>query len=945
MTMEFGVLGTIEARIDGRPVPVGHARQRGVLAVLLVDVNRPVTIDQLIARVWGDRFPDQARATLHGYVSRLRRALADTGEARIGRQSGGYVLETSDTANVDLHIFRRLVAQARASTDIDAAMLLQQALRLWRADAFAGLDSPWANDLRGALDQERYTAQLDLADIRLRLGQHTALLPELSALTAAHPLDERLAGQLMVALHHCGRPADALRHYRQTRQRLIQELGIGPGPALRDVEAAILRRDTASTGRAAVPPARPGPVPAQLPMPVPSFVGRAGELAQLDAILAGATTAGAADTNLTSQPAVVISALSGTAGVGKTSLALYWAHQVAARFPDGQLYADLRGFDPGGSALDPADAAWGFLDALGVAAERIPTGMDARTALYRSLLAGRRMLVVLDNARDAGQVRPLLPGTPECLVVVTSRNQLTPLLVAEGARPLNLDLLTVADAHELFTARLGAARVAAESDAVAEIIARCARLPLALAVVAARAACQPQLRLADLARELRDAPDAAWALDTFHGGDPASDVRTVFSWSYRALSTDAARLFRLQGLHPGPDITAPAAASLAGLPLRRTRALLAELTRAHLVTEHTPGRYASHDLLRAYATEQVTLHDSDDTRHAAVHRMLDHYLHGAHLSATLMEEPHFAPITPDPPRPGVTPCELTTPEEALLWFTTEHPVLLGAVRLAADIGSDTHTWQLAWAATLFLVRCGHWADNAEVNTASLDAARRLKDSLAEAHAHHGLAFGHARSGRFDLAHSHFQDALRLFEEAGDHTNQARIHLSLGWHHDRERSFAVAISHAERALGLFRAAGNRTAQTMVLNDIGWQHAHLGNHQLGLTYCNQALAAFQETGERSGEAATWDSLGYIHHQLGDHHRAVACYQRSIEQFRELGDRYNEAVTLANLGDTQHDAGAPAEARRARLHALEILSELGHPDADRLRTTLHAHDASAG
>jgi tetratricopeptide (TPR) repeat protein len=811
---------------------------------------------------------------------------------------------------VDLHTFRRLVTQARASTDADAGTLLQQALRLWRADAFAGLDNPWVNDLRDALDQERFTARLDLADIRLRLGQHAALLPELSTLAAAHPLDERVAGQLMVALHHSGRPADALGHYRQTRQRLIQELGIGPGPALRDIEAAVLRQDT-TPEPAPAPPARPGPVPAQLPMSVPSFVGRAGELAQLDAVLAGA-----ADAKLSAPPAVVISAVSGTAGVGKTSLALHWAHQVAARFPDGQLYANLRGFDPGGSVLDPADAAWGFLDALGVAAERIPAGLDARTGLYRSLLAGKRMLVVLDNARDAEQVRPLLPGAPGCLVVVTSRNQLTPLLVAEGAAPLSLDLLTVADAHELLAGRLGAGRVAAEPDAVAEIVARCARLPLALAVVAARAAVQPRLRLAELARELRDAPDAARALDTFHGGDPASDVRTVFSWSYRALSADAARLFRLQGLHPGPDITAPAAASLAGLPLRQTRALLAELTRAHLVTEPAPGRYASHDLLRAYATELVTLHDTDDTRHAAVHRMLDHYLHSAHLSATLLEEPHFAPIVLDPPRPGVTPCEPTTPEEALRWFTTEHPTLLGAVRLAADTGSDTHTWQLAWAVTLFLVRCGHWTDNAVVNRTSLDAARRLKDPLAEAHAHHGLAFGHARSGRFDDAYPHFRDALRMFEEVGDHANQARIHLSLAWHDVREGRPAEGISHAERALGLFGAAGNRTAQTMVLNDIGWCHAQLGNHQQALTYCGQALAAFEETGERSGEAATWDSLGYIHHQLGDHHRAVACYRRSIEQFRELGDRYNEAATLANLGDTQHGAGAPAEARRARL-----------------------------
>jgi DNA-binding SARP family transcriptional activator/tetratricopeptide (TPR) repeat protein len=934
--MEFGVLGAVEARIDGRPVPLGHTRQRGVLAVLIVEVDRPVLTDQLIARVWGDRSPEQARATLHGYISLLRRALADTGEARIGRQSGGYVLETSGTAEVDLHTFRRLVTQARRSSDADAAASLHRALRLWRGDAFADMDSPWVNELRDSLDQERFSAQLDLIDIRLRMGQHSAVLPELSALAAAHPLDERVAGQLMVALHHSGRPADALGHYRQIRQRLIQELGIGPGPALQDVEATILRQD-AAPDRAPAPATRPGPIPAQLPMAVLSFVGRAAELAQLDDILAGA-----ADANPASSPSVTVVVVSGTAGVGKTSLALHWAHRVAARFPDGQLYANLRGFDPGGSVLDPADAARGFLDALGVGAGRIPADMDARTGLYRSLLAGKRMLVVLDNALEAEQVRPLLPGARGCLVVVTSRNELTPLVVTEGARPLNLDLLTVADAHELLAGRLGAGRVAAEPGAAAEIVARCARLPLALAVVAARAARKPQRRLAELVQELRDMPDAAGELDTFHGGDPASDVRTVFSWSYRALSTDAARLFRLLGLRPGPDITALAAASLVGLGLRRTRALLTELTRAHLVTEQAAGRYTSHDLLRAYATELAILHDADDTRHAALHRMLDHYLHSAHNSAAALKETHFNPIVLDPPRPGVTSCEPATPEEALLWFTTEHAVLLGAVRLATDTGFDTHTWRLAWAATHFFVRCGHWSDNTRVNRASLDAARRLNNPLAEAHAHHGLAFGHARSGHFDDAEPHLQSALRLFAEAGDHTNQARIHLLRAWRAEREGDQAASIGHAERAIELYGTAGNQTAQTMILNDIGWCHAQLGNYQQALAYCVPALGAFQETGELSGEAAAWDSLGYIHHRLGDHQEAVECYQRSIEQFRALGDRYNEAITLSYLGDTQHSAGCPAEARRARLRAVEILSELGHPDADRLRATLHTHAA---
>jgi NB-ARC domain/Bacterial transcriptional activator domain len=443
----------------------------------------------------------------------------------------------------------------------------------------------------------------------------------------------------MRALHVAGRSAEALERYAATRQLLAEELGTDPGPQLQRLHQSILRGDvltpSATTTRAPV-------VPAQLPFGVAGFTGRIDQLARLDTLLR----------ELAHGPtAVVISAVSGTAGVGKTALAVHWAHRVADRFPDGQLYVNLRGFDAGGQVMDPAEAVRRFLDALGVPAERIPVDLDAQAALYRSLLAGRRMLVVLDNARTTAQVRPLLPGARTCLVLVTSRNQLSGLVAADGAHPIILDLLTLDEAWELLARRLGSDRTTAEPDAVAEIITACARLPLALAIVGARAATHPHLPLHTLAGELRDSGDRLGTLTT---DDPTTDVRAVFSWSYHALTPDAARLFRLLGLHPGPDISIAATASLAALSLPQVRVLLAELAGANLLVERTPNRYSLHDLLRAYAGDLAHTHDSDQQRHATTHRMLDHYLHTAHTAARQLY-PARDPLPITPPQPDVVP--------------------------------------------------------------------------------------------------------------------------------------------------------------------------------------------------------------------------------------------------------------------------------------------------
>jgi tetratricopeptide (TPR) repeat protein/transcriptional regulator with XRE-family HTH domain len=677
------------------------------------------------------------------------------------------------------------------------------------------------------------------------------------------------------------------------------------------------------------PPTGRTPVPAQLPADAAGFAGRGDQLRQLTTLLDGG--AGLQPT------AVVISAVSGTAGVGKTALAVHWAHQVRRRFPDGQLYVNLRGFDPTGAVMTPAEAVRGFLDALDVPAHRIPTGLDGQAALYRSLLADRRMLIVLDNARDAGQVRLLLPGAPGCLALVTSRDQLGSLIAVDGAHPLTLGPLPRAEARELLASRLGADRLAAEPQAVNEVITRCAGLPLALTIVAARAATHPHFPLHTFAAELRD---TGGRLDALASTDPSGDVRAVFSWSYRTLTPDAARLFRLLGLHPGPDLSAAAAASLAGLHPRQVWLQLAELTRAHLLVEHTPGRYTFHDLLRAYAAEQAHGIDTDQQRHAATERMLDHYLHTAHTAALLLY-PHRDQITLTPPQLGTLPENPADPAQALAWFTTEHHVLLAAIDHAATVAFDTHTCQLAWALTNYLDRRGHWHDWAATQRAALAATQRMADSPAQARAHRLLARVYIRLGRFDDAHAHLQHALDLYRQAGDEVGQARTYHSLAHLCERRGRHAEALDHAQRALDLYRAAGHRHGQAGALNNIGWFHALLGDHQQALTSCQQGLTLLQELGDRQGQASTWDSLGYAHRHLDHHAQALACYEHALHLYRDLGDRYNEADTLTSLGDTHHAAGNPDPARDAWQHALDILTDLDHPDADQVRTKLAVLD----
>jgi tetratricopeptide (TPR) repeat protein len=681
----------------------------------------------------------------------------------------------------------------------------------------------------------------------------------------------------------------------------------------------LLRRSTAESGGAAPM------VPRQLPAAVSDFTGRGDELDTLTRILDESARAGTPGT-------VVISAIGGTAGVGKTALALHWAHQVAHRFGDGQLHVNLRGFDPS-RTVTTEEAIRGFLDALGVPPARIPSAPDAQAGLYRSLLAGRRMLIVLDNARDEQQVRPLLPASPGSMVVVTSRSQLDGLAATDGARLLSLDVLPHAEAIQLLTARIGERRAAAEAGAVGEIAQLCACLPLALAVAAARAAARPRFPLTTLAAELADTSGRLDALDT---GDAGASIRAVFSWSYRQLSPEAARMFRLLGLHPGPDITAPAAVSLAAAPESNVRRLLRELARAHLIAEHAPGRYACHDLLRAYAASQTRACDSQPDRTATTVRLLDHYLHTAYAAALVLDS-RRGPLVLSPPSAGTAPEQVTGYQQALAWFEAEHRVLLAAISLADSSGSDVHTWQIVWALADYLMRRGRWHEKATIERIALAAAMRSADPAGEATSRRLLAISYTQTGDYDQARAHLEHCVTLCRQLGDRLGEFRTRQAQGVLAERQGRYADALSYTEQALELCQATGDKAAQAALLNNVGWCQAHLGDYEKARESCRKALALNADCSNRPAEPFIWDTLGYIEHHLGNPAEAAVCYEQALAVHREFGDRFGEADSFAHLGDARRAAGELALAREAWQQALAILDDLDHPDADTVRAKL--------
>jgi tetratricopeptide (TPR) repeat protein len=585
-----------------------------------------------------------------------------------------------------------------------------------------------------------------------------------------------------------------------------------------------------------------------------------------------------------------------------------------------------------------------FLEALQVPADRMPSSAAGQEGLYRSLLADKRMLIVLDNARDADQVRPLLSGGSTCLVMVTSRNQLTGLIAAEGALQVCLGELNYSDARNLLDLRLRNERVAHEPEAADKLLGLCARLPLALGIAAAGAAAHPGFPLAALVAELQQVGST---LDIFNGGDAASDLRAVFSWSYQALSAGAARTFRLVGMYPGPDVTVPAAASLAGVPVAQARRLLGELARAHLLAEHAPGRFGFHDLLRAYAVEQANLADGEGERHAAVQRLLDHYLHTARSADQLLYA-YRRPIALPPLHAGVTLDHLTTPGQALAWFDAERRSLIAAVTLAAGSGLDTYAWQLPWALETFLYRRSHWHDWSATQHTALEAAQRLGDYDALTEAHSGIAAAQMELGRPDDALGHLAQALRCAEEADDLAGQVGVHLAIARAKGKQGRFSAALNSTQHGLRLAQAASDKAEpvqEAVALNQMGWELSNLGRYQEALGYCQRAVTLFQQLGDWHNGATALDSLAYTLCHLGRHAEAAHYYRRVVEINDQLGERYTQAETLKYAGDAHHAGGDSPAAQSAWTRALDILKELHHPDASQVLARLDSQMNSPG
>ncbi|MEU2789871.1 tetratricopeptide repeat protein [Streptomyces sp. NPDC007100] len=649
-------------------------------------------------------------------------------------------------------------------------------------------------------------------------------------------------------------------------------------------------------------------VPRQLPAAPRWFTGRAPELAALTTALDEAAHSGAT---------VAISAIGGAGGIGKTWLALYWAHRNIDRFPDGQLFVDLRGFTPLGEPMPAGEAVRGFLHALGVEPSAIPTDPDAQAGLYRSLVADRRMLIVLDNARDTTHVAPLLPGNSACTVLVTSRRRLAGLVTTHGARSLDLGVLPEAEARRLLIAHLGAERAAAEPDAVEAFLACCAGLPLALSIVAARATTHPDFPLSMLAEELRD---HATRLDELDAGEIPLNLRAAFSSSYHALCPEAATLLGLLGLAPGPDISLPAAVSLAGLPAARVRALLRELETAHLLAQPAPGRYRLHDLIRLYASDQARHHHTEDSLDDALRRLVDFYLHTAYTGDQVLDR-HRESVALDAPAPGCRPHPLQDEAKALAWLDAEHPGLLAAQRLAVERGWHTQVWQLAPALHTYHWRRGLLADQVTFARAGLAAARQLGDPALQAPAHRLLAEICALVGRHTESLEHLHEALTLAERAGDLPSQAHTHRVLAWAWGQQGEIQSALDHAAHSLSLFQALDDQEWEARGLNQAAWYSAQLGHFEQARAHGERALLLHRRHRNRNGEALSLGVHAYLGLCTGRHTQVLDYGLRALALFRDIGNTFYEALVLDCLGQAHDALGQHARAREAWRQALEL------------------------
>ncbi|WP_181811057.1 BTAD domain-containing putative transcriptional regulator [Streptomyces ipomoeae] len=917
--LRVAVLGPLTLRVAGETMDVGAAKQRGLLGLLALQPGLSVGRDEIVDVLWDGSPPATCLNLVHTYVARLRRLLApvnragQTSDAVLRRTRTGYLLHLAEGQS-DAVEFTELAARASAEGPDEAFRSYAAALRLWRGAVLR--DAPHQvreHPSAVALTRLRMSLVQSYADRALELGRPADALPELQQAAALDPLHEGVHARMMLALAASGQQAAALGLFGELRTRLDDQLGVTPGPEATDAHLRVLRMDLPRSPAAASAPATSPVPPALLPYDIPFFTGRDEQLARLDALLF--------------EQGSGICALTGAAGVGKTALAVHWAHRARDHFPDGQLFMDLRGHSPRAAPLRSVEALVRFLLALGVASERIPGTPEAAADLYRTLTAGRRMLVVLDNAVDAEQVRPLLPGGPDCMVLVTSRHRLAGLAVHDGARRLAVDVFGAEESRLLLVRTLGRARVDAEPEAAAELADACGHLPLALRISAANLDHAPRRALKDQADELCEG-DRLGLLSV--DGDDGSAVRTAFSLSYHALAAPVRRMFRLLALVPGPEIGVEAAAVLTGTTPREATRLLDQLSAAHLLREHRRGRYRYHDLLMLYADERLRLEETRTARESASARLYTWLLAAVNRCARLLypgtqrmpgadEEPDGA-ATSQVPLP-----DLADASAAARWLDVELPGLAATVHRAA---AEDHpaAWQLADGLRGCSWTRKHAVDWTAVGEAALAAARRAGQPLAEAAIHNLLGDAHAQQGHMDSAIAHYERLLALAEAADWPDGAATAHNNISTVAQQIGRLRLAAEHLDQAMDIDRRNGLPQGHPVVLGNLAHTLRDLGRLREALDCHRRAKGLLPSLGSRMNQLLNRADLAEVHHLLGEPERARHHLDILLPLAREVGDQDTEAFVLRLAARIRCDTGDLAGALEAARTAAALSDEDG-------------------
>ena len=922
LSVAFRVLGPVEVTVGAEPVRL-TGRQRALLVVLLLHANQVVATDRVVDALWGESPPAAAGARVRMLVSELRRACAAAGADLVVTRAPGYLLRVAP-GQLDSDLFSSALARAREAVAAAAApqsatvagyeaavAAYDDALALWRGAPLAGVQGIWVDAEAARLAELRLTALEERIDACLALGRHGEMIAELTGLAADQPLRERPCARLMVALYRGGRVGDALEAYRRLRERLAAELGIEPGRELQRLHRQLLTADPAldRLEPVASPPGEfpaPPAAPRQLPADVQRLVGRDDELDSLRRALA------AGDRTVL---------LVGAAGVGKTALAVHLAHRIADGYPDGQVFLDMRGFDRR-PPMSAAEALSRLLGTLGAPADATGEDLDAQVARYRSITAGRRLLVLLDNVASADQVRPLLPGGAGCLVVVTGRDRLGGLVAADGAYRLTLDVLEPAAAVDLIAAAAGPHRLRCEPRAATELARRCGYLPLALRVAGARFANQPHRTLSGYVDELADRGRMTrLQVD----GDDRSAVRAAFELSYRALPGAARRMFRLLGLVPSAGLATEAATALAGMPQRRVGDLLEDLARVHLVKAVAANRYAWHDLLGEYALDLARAEDPPVVREAAATRLLDFYLHTADRAVALAW-PTAVRLPRAAVTPPVSPLDFADTADATRWLDAEWENLLAATGYAATAGPYDRAWQLADALRGALFQRRALADWAVVVGHGLAAARRERDHAAQGAMHLSYGLLHWCRAEFPASIEQDRRALRQFRLAGWRPGESAALHNGGIGLAQVGRVRAAVDRFGRALAIDREDSNRRGEAACLNNLASANEALGRLAAAERYHDLALPVLRETGHRHGEAIAQTVLGLVRLEQGRLAEALVLLTEALALSRDVGSRFQEAAALTALGAVHRDAGRYDEAATALTEAAAIARQLG-------------------